>query len=300
MDGRGGGGNPSHEYEWPGAGADTFSLFVGLGITTAQGSGADGEASSASAPPVAHGDDVIKRRALEARAACQLLHNHKWIREFKFVEPRVKLNHMYKYIIEKAKTMKSEGVTPSVLDIGCCMGTDLRQMFVDGVTIPENSVGIDCIPEYFDIGHKMFAGTGPQYTPVLRNCNALDDAQVDSAVTTPSGTAPPYDIIYTGAFLHLLDYAGAEHVASTVRRLLKPGGIFFGRTLSSSQASDTGIMDTMASCGNVKLLIFTAASIESFLHRFGFTKVSTSASAPDAQWSFPIDTMLSFFCTLAL
>ena len=55
-----------------------------------------------------------------------------------------------------------------MLDLGCCMGTDLRQFVLDGWCTAGDAVGLDSQPSFIDAGLRMFGDevSNPILAPV--------------------------------------------------------------------------------------------------------------------------------------
>ncbi|KAG1767725.1 hypothetical protein EV702DRAFT_946915, partial [Suillus placidus] len=58
---------------------------------------------------------------------------HTCIRESIFAEPRI--DHHFQYQ-EVQETRRSRSYRMTLVDLGCCMGTDLRKLVVDGFPVP--------------------------------------------------------------------------------------------------------------------------------------------------------------------
>lgn len=157
-----------------------------------------------------------------------------------------------------------------VLDLGCCMGTDLRQMILDGLCDVQSAIGIDLedsfiqegarreytagivsafackharsadpLPSFFALfltvsGMRMF-GDGTGKWPA----NALAAADVFNKASWPASiTEAQFRVVYSGALFHLFEQPKQAALAATVfTDLLEPGGCFFGRHVISAEAA---------------------------------------------------------------
>lgn len=54
----------------------------------------------------------------------------------------------------------SKLISLKVLDVGCCLGTDLRQMIVDGIVTVPNALGVDLELPFIQLGEDLFGDKG--------------------------------------------------------------------------------------------------------------------------------------------
>ncbi|KAI0674353.1 hypothetical protein C8Q78DRAFT_1067403 [Trametes maxima] len=160
------------------------------------------------------------------------------IRMFHFVNLMMCSNAVYPDIVAAGRT----GDT-LFLDLGCCMGTDVRKLVYDGY--PASRVlGCDLRLEYIQLGHELFddvdtcpihfftsnvfnlptsspQSSSPSDTPAPDPAAVTDLAQLRGSLTH----------IYTGALFHLFDEETQHGLAVRLATLLKrqPGATVFGR-----------------------------------------------------------------------
>lgn len=110
-----------------------------------------------------------------------------------------------------------------ILDIGCCMGTDVRQLLLDGAS-KELTRGIDYSNDFIQLGFELF-GDAEQLDGVFQRVDILEDSPSSWA----SDHADEFDVVHCGAVLHTFD--SREEVQEVLRRVytvIRPGGVFFG------------------------------------------------------------------------
>ncbi|KAJ8080804.1 hypothetical protein PM082_017639 [Marasmius tenuissimus] len=83
---------------------------------------------------------AVTRRISTARALGIKIAPHTCIRECIFAEPRIDYHFVYRSILEKARELGT--ASKRLVDVGCCMGSDIRKLIVDGFDA-ENILGID-------------------------------------------------------------------------------------------------------------------------------------------------------------
>ncbi|TFK50320.1 hypothetical protein OE88DRAFT_1660612 [Heliocybe sulcata] len=142
-------------------------------------------------------------------------------------------NSVYPEILESGKNGNT-----LLLDLGCCMGTDLRKLAQDGY--PETSLlGCDLRPEYIELGYKLYSDKDtcgirffadnildlPLPSPFWISTSRIDE------VTKLAELTGRLTHVYTGALFHLFDESTQEALALRVATLVRhtPGSIIFGR-----------------------------------------------------------------------
>ncbi|PWY66736.1 hypothetical protein BO70DRAFT_390581 [Aspergillus heteromorphus CBS 117.55] len=117
-------------------------------------------------------------------------------------------------------TSTSTSPPPSLLDVGCCFGQDLRKLIVDGVS-PSQIAGLDLAPAFNTLGYKLFRDDVPRDgRPALQFDFYPRDILDDTADWTP--IAKRFDVIHTAHFLHIWDWDTQVKVACRLVSFLKP------------------------------------------------------------------------------
>ncbi|RUS13212.1 hypothetical protein BC937DRAFT_95667 [Endogone sp. FLAS-F59071] len=170
----------------------------------------------------------VQRRALE-------VHPYLCIRKFRFATLRMAAHSYYKTVLE---TRKASEEPLQFLDVGCCFGTDIRQLALDGYPA-EDIRGIELRPEFVQLGHELFCDTPSTFPMTIIIGNILDSSQLSPE---PSDTPAPLDnlksqfsFVYVGSVLHLFDEPTIDLMISRLALLTKKGGIVFGRNGGSSK-----------------------------------------------------------------
>ncbi|KAM7189123.1 hypothetical protein V8F33_010244 [Rhypophila sp. PSN 637] len=156
---------------------------------------------------------------------------------FQFLDLSLKsMTEIYPAILDRVK--KGD----KFLDLGCCLGQEIRQLVLDGVP-SSNTYGSDLYEGFFDVGYRLFndsrdsdeAGRKRRLDTTFIAADIFDDKS--RLVTELTGKM---DIIYTGAFFHLFTLSEQEKVAVQVVRLLtpKPGSLIVGRQSGSDEAGE--------------------------------------------------------------
>ncbi|CAE8629396.1 unnamed protein product [Polarella glacialis] len=145
-----------------------------------------------------------------------------------FLRPRVVDHPSYPLIMSQ-----QAGERCRFLDLGCCMGTDLRQMLLDGAQ-KELVHGVDFSPDFIRLGFELF-GDEATMDGVFQRVDILDGWDSGSELGASSATGwmsehvSSFDVVHCGAVLHTLE--SKEEVQEVLKRvfcLLAPGGVYFG------------------------------------------------------------------------
>lgn len=124
---------------------------------------------------------------------------------------------VYKEVLERIKT------GDQYLDIGCCMGQDIRKLAHDGA--PEEKMhGYDLKSDFWSIGYDIFLDKSTLKSKFI-------EADVFDAGSGLKELDGKLNIVHAASFFHLFDWDGQVAVAKRIGQLLKdePGVMVFGR-----------------------------------------------------------------------
>lgn len=102
------------------------------------------------------------------------------------------------------------------LEIGCCLGQDIRKLVADGVP-SENLYGIDLETGFIELGYELFQDKHKLKAQFMQS-DALN-ITVGSALQGLRGT---FDYIHLGMILHLLERSEQQLLFENCIQLLKP------------------------------------------------------------------------------
>ncbi|GBE84355.1 predicted protein [Sparassis crispa] len=179
-------------------------------------------------------DQELRRKILAVQKGAYERYPYPCIRSFHHVSLMASANPVYSAVLNAGRSGNT-----IFLDIGCCMGTDVRKLAFDGYPAPQ-ILGCDLRQEYIDDGYKLYqdAATCPIHfftsdifsVPVSFDARTPGSADI-STVTELVQLQGTVMHIYTGALFHLFDETTQYAIALRVAALLKhePGAIVFGR-----------------------------------------------------------------------
>lgn len=148
------------------------------------------------------------------------------------------------------------------LDLGCCLGQDLRKLVFDGAP-SENLYGLDIEEAFIKIGYEVFLDRDSLKSQFVVEDMMLADGPksgsdrpqrfANNASTSPITPLVPLSsldeqisIIAANSFFHLYNYSDQLKLAKRMVQLLspQPGSMILGRQLGSSVPGEyTGMKD---------------------------------------------------------
>ncbi|KAL8695808.1 MAG: hypothetical protein Q9201_007954 [Fulgogasparrea decipioides] len=160
------------------------------------------------------------------------------------------------------------------LDLGCCLGQDIRKLVVDGAA-SENLYGLDIEPHFIDLGYELFrdrrtlksrftiadlltsegvenAGWDKsQSSTVVDNSPSAKDVSSDAATPSPaciplSTLKHQISIIAANSFFHIHNLASQFTLATQAAHLLvpRPGSLILGRQVGSLKPGEYTSVDS--------------------------------------------------------
>jgi hypothetical protein len=225
----------------------------------------------------------IMSRVSTAKEALMSIYPYKCVQECKFCVPRCLAHPCYSMIVKKSKQKLNER---KILDLGCCMGTDLRQFVKDGLCVDiQHAFGFDSELAFMETGMKMF-GDAKKWQSQFISGNALtlmgsgEEKKKDDGGNNSLFMHAPFTYIYTGAFFHLLSESDQERLAAVAFELLGSGGTLFGRHVASGEEMPFEVKPENKMVSQLKWM-HTPKTFTSMLESIGFVNVVVNVHASD-------------------
>jgi len=175
------------------------------------------------------GPQEIRKRTLKIWQDMMQAGWYRCMQSYRFLYPRIMAHPRYTALVAEKKD------TP-ILDLACNVGTDLRQLYVDGA---RQLMGVEREKTFVDAGYELY---GDRDTAEMSFVIAdiLADSFLDLSSESPKGEFSTYTnhfgMIHAGSLIHLLEEDESQALAERVYALLDEDGIFFGRTVGSQTA----------------------------------------------------------------
>ncbi|TCD66533.1 hypothetical protein EIP91_001254 [Steccherinum ochraceum] len=178
-------------------------------------------------------EQELRKRVLDVQKRAYEKYPYPCIRGFHHVNLMMSKNAVYHEVVESGKSGNT-----TFLDLGCCMGTDVRKLVYDGYTA-SNVVGVDLRQEFIDLGYDLYRDrdTSPirfftdDIFTVSPDSTKFQDSVEFSQATKLTQLGGKVSHFYLGALFHLYDEDTQFQIALAVATLLKreKGSIAFGR-----------------------------------------------------------------------
>ncbi|RMZ38035.1 hypothetical protein AFCA_001996 [Aspergillus flavus] len=117
------------------------------------------------------------------------------------------------------------------IDLGCGLGQDIRRLAYDGAP-SENMVGLDLREGVIELGYELFKDKNTLKATFLAQ-NFFEDTPVLREMIGK------FEIVNSGLFMHLWDWAGQVRIGQRMIELLTPqGGLITGLHSGGREAGD--------------------------------------------------------------
>ncbi|MHA2250544.1 MAG: methyltransferase domain-containing protein [Candidatus Kariarchaeaceae archaeon] len=205
--------------------------------------------------------EEIRKRTLKIWQHAIGINQYHCIRGYRFLYPRITSHSRYVEIIAEISHKR-------ILDIGCHMGTDIRQLIIDGANA-ELMVGMDQSEEFIQLGYELF-NDKKELQVKFHQCNIVEshDDLSDKFQST-------FDIIHAGSLLHLLSKEENIIVVKKVHQMLKDGGMFFGRAVGRHKPITMHIEEGLR-------YLYSPESLKQHLLDHGFSEIEVDVADTEA------------------
>ena len=114
----------------------------------------------------------------------------------------------------------------SILDLGCCLGQDLRYMAADGAPT-QNMYASDVVPEFWDIGFDLYRDLDSMKARFL-------EADILNPVSLHAELNGKIDVVLVNSVFHLFDWDRQVEAGKNIVSLSRPGTWVIGYQIGSS------------------------------------------------------------------
>ena len=116
------------------------------------------------------------------------------------------------------------------LDVGCCMGQDLRRLALDGVPTT-NMYATDVVEDFWEVGYDLFRDRDTMNAHFVK----VDILDANSALAALHGN---FDVVHVALVLHLFGWAKQLEVCRQLVLLSKIGTAVLGCQVGSNDAGE--------------------------------------------------------------
>ncbi|KAI8980781.1 hypothetical protein BD414DRAFT_516481 [Trametes punicea] len=185
--------------------------------------------------------NTLKAHIVRVQAEATEAFPYPCIRTFDFVKPKISRLPCYEQLLSLAKNDRDA----LLLDIGCCVGTDIRKVIADGYPA-QNIIASDLRPGFWSIGHKLFMSDPATFSVTFLPGDVLDSTFIGTTsvvYNTPHMPRPALHklrelaplaghmrAIHASNLFHLFTEANQAAIARALGALLAPtpGSMVFG------------------------------------------------------------------------
>ncbi|KAK7733032.1 hypothetical protein SLS53_008361 [Cytospora paraplurivora] len=178
----------------------------------------------------------IENYVLEARDKAWDVWPYPCIGQFRFLNLSLHRQQSYPLIVRRLQ----EGA--KYLDIGCCLGQDIRKLVADGAP-SENLYGAELLGDFIDLGYDLFRDKETLKTRFIQ----ADILDPNSPIQELKGSI---DFIHLGMVLHVFGWEDQRKLLETSVQILKPqpGTLIIGQAVGHTE----GIYSTGRDSGSFR------------------------------------------------
>ncbi|KAL8644840.1 MAG: hypothetical protein Q9210_007044 [Variospora velana] len=168
--------------------------------------------------------------------------------EFWFLSLGLSLHPRYRGLLDRLLRGKGGASTTKLLDLGTCLGQDLRKLVADGAPL-DSLWGSDYFSEYEAAGHGLFRDADR-----FRNRFIVADLYDESDASVLQKTAGTWDVINIIMFLHIYDRTTQLRACKRILQLLSPatGSMVIGAQSATTEPGELRLKPPMVAEGEEK------------------------------------------------
>ena len=173
------------------------------------------------------------------------------IGEFWFINLGLSLHPAYSSLLTRLRPPHSTSTPIKFLDLGTCLGQDLRKLAFDGVPV-QSLYGSDIFPDYEHAGHQLFRD-GDRFTDRFIAADIFEEDVEKSGLVKTEGS---WDFINIIMFLHIYDWPTQIQACKRILKLLsrKPGSMVIGAQTGSTQPGEQVVKPPLVAEGEYRTI----------------------------------------------
>lgn len=221
--------------------------------------------------------ELFEKQMKEINQKALQIYPYRCIQTYSYLTTRMAKNPFYASVLENISTKY-------VLDIGCCVGSDMRRLILDGAT-SEYMLGVDLESAFFQIGFEIFQDQLKLPKNIFIQADIFEDDFIEKIQNgmkmrkmNSNRLFQGFDLVQLGAVIHLLTEEKIEYLLKVIYdRLLRKEGTLIGQTMGTTLAS-TNIKGEV---GDVKFF-HSKESLINVMSRVGFVNIQIQET--DSHW----------------
>lgn len=210
----------------------------------------------------------INQKALE-------IYPYRCVQTYSYLTTRMMKNPFYSSVVKDINTK-------FILDVGCCVGSDMRRLILDGAQ-SDYMLGVDLEGDFFKIGFEIFQDQSKLPKNIFLQADIFEEnfiekiqGEMKMRKLHNNRIFQGFDLIQLGAVIHLLTEEKIEFLLKLIyERLLKEGGSLVGQTIGTIATNGGGV-------GDLNKFLHSKDSLTSVMSRVGFVNISIQES--DSHW----------------
>ncbi|CAI7676960.1 unnamed protein product [Penicillium pancosmium] len=171
--------------------------------------------------------DQVLQHVVDVRERAYSVFPYPCIGSFRFLDLSIPQSPVYAEVLQRLKSGEK------LLDVGCAIGQELRQLVYDGVP-SENIYASDLRRDFFEIGYDLFADRG------TLNCDFIVADIFDPNSDLVKKLTGKVSIVNAASFFHLFPW---EKQVEAIKRVItflrpEPGSLLIGRQAGRTDPED--------------------------------------------------------------
>lgn len=171
--------------------------------------------------------------------------------QFWFISFGLSLHPAYPSLLARFRSSDLTSTPIKFLDLGTCLGQDLRKLAFDGVPV-QSLYGSDIAHDYERVGHQLFRD-GDRFTDRFIAADFFEEDAEKSGLAKTEGS---WDFINIIMILHLFDWPTQIQACRRILKLLsrKPGSMVIGEQSGSTEPREYVLKPPMVAEGEHKTM----------------------------------------------
>lgn len=165
----------------------------------------------------------LRKHLIDVRERAWQKRNYPCLGRWSFLDFSIHQSPIYQEILHECKNERA-----TLIDFGCCLGQDVRQLVHDGVPLSQLR-GYDLDPFFIEQGYELFRDGEAMRGKRIFSIGDIFDDQFLSGVE-------PADYVYVGSFIHLFNAQTQRDVCQRLTRIAKKA--IAGRQVGSSSPGE--------------------------------------------------------------